>query len=121
MPANGVIAFGTFYDFSKCDMLANAAWRANGDIVYRGKHSLLTEIEFVLKRPSEHPHLARDFRVTMLPNSLLVISLDTNRLFTHEIKPSLLPVERIPTHLGYVMRCSSNRAVHRNGQTFMVE
>jgi hypothetical protein len=120
MPANGVIAFGTFYDFSKCNV-SKCSVESDGDIVYRGKHSLLTEIEFVLKRPSEHPHLARDFRVTMLPNSLLVISLDTNRLFTHEIKPSLLPVERIPTHLGYVMRCSSNRAVHRNGQTFMVD
>jgi hypothetical protein len=120
MPANGVIAFGTFYDFSKCNV-SKCSVESDGDIVYRGKHSLLTEIEFVLKRPSEHPHLARDFRVTMLPNSLLVISLDTNRLFTHEIKPSLLPVERIPTRLGYVMRCSSNRAVHRNGQTFMVD
>jgi len=33
--------------------------------------------------------------------------------------PPQLPVERVPTRLGYVIRCSNVKAVSRNGQTFV--
>ena len=45
--------------------------------------------------------------------------LSTNRLYTHEIRPSRLLVPQLPTRLGYVVRCSSTKAVHKNGQTFI--
>ena len=46
--------------------------------------------------------------------------LSTNRLYTHEIQPSILDAEMLPTRLGYVVRCSKTEAVHRDGTTFLV-
>lgn len=43
---------------------------------------------------------------------MLLIPLSTNRLYTHEIKPPRLPVEKMPTRMGYVIRCSDRRAKH---------
>ena len=48
------------------------------------------------------------------------MSLNTNRLYTHESIPSTLPVDNIPTRLGYVIRCSTTKAVFKEGQTFVV-
>jgi hypothetical protein len=45
--------------------------------------------------------------------------LSTNRLYTHEIVSSVLDAALLPTRLGYVVRCSSTEAVHRNGRTFL--
>ncbi len=45
--------------------------------------------------------------------------LSTNRLYTHEIVASALDAERLPTRLGYVVRCSSTEAVHKDSQTFL--
>src|SRR5690606_15603259 len=45
--------------------------------------------------------------------------LSTNRLYTHEIRPSQLDAPQLPTRLGYVVRCSSRAAVHEHGQTFI--
>ncbi|GAB3151486.1 hypothetical protein GCM10027290_40830 [Micromonospora sonneratiae] len=50
---------------------------------------------------------------------MFFMPLSTNRLYTHEIRPSTLDVELLPTRLGYVVRCSSAEAVHRDGQTFL--
>ena len=38
--------------------------------------------------------------------------------FAHGADKSL-PVDKIPTRMGYVMRCSKTRAIHRDGQTFL--
>jgi len=45
-----------------------------------------------------------------------------NRLYTHEIVPSPLPVERIPIRMGYVVRCSETEAVFnlRRNRTYLV-
>jgi len=43
----------------------------------------------------------------------------TSRLYTHEIRPAALDAERLPTRLGYVVRCSATEAVHKDGRTFL--
>lgn len=152
MPVNGMIAFATFYDFGQLKMGRPVPGHGNAnddqyDVCYQsGKSgslpkattSMLTQLEFVLKDPHAHPHMHPKFRIRLYPNSLLLISLETNRLYTHEIKPSVLPVNKIPTRLGYVMRCSKTKAVFRpnhnspgdlqpseptqgDGQTYIVE
>ena len=48
------------------------------------------------------------------------MSLKTNRLYTHEIIPSSLPIDKIPTRMGYVIRCSDTNAVFKDGKTYIV-
>ena len=55
----------------------------------------------------------------LYPGSVFFMPLSTNRLYTHEIRPSALDAELLPTRLGYVVRCSSAEAVHRNDRTFL--
>lgn len=112
VPPEAIFAFATFYSGLEGVRHANFDWT-------HGKTSLLTQLELSLKHPDAHPHLARQFRVALSPNSLFLMTREMNRLYTHEIKPSTLPVERLPLRLGYVMRCSNQLAVHRNGQTFV--
>jgi hypothetical protein len=148
MPVNGMIAFATFYDFGNLKTGRPIPGHGNAnddqyDVCYQSAKpgaqkqctSMLTQIEFVAKDPHAHPHLHPKFRVRLYPNSLLLISLETNRLYTHEIKPSVLPVDKLPTRLGYVMRCSKTKAVFKcdepepgntddsatQGQTYIVE
>jgi hypothetical protein len=122
MPTGGIIAFATFYDFSHLEPGAQSASATDRfDLCYRGKSSVLTQMEFALKDPATHAQLDQQFRVKLYPDSLLIISLGVNRLFTHETKPSVLPVERMPVRLGYVMRCSKTKAVFRDGHTHIVD
>ncbi|MER6201116.1 hypothetical protein ABT234_27585 [Streptomyces sp. NPDC001586] len=118
MPANGVMAFCTFYDgLEKLGPMADDPFdygvkRASG----------LTRLRFRLKEPSEGRDaeaLPAQFALTLYPGSVFFMPLSTNRLYTHEIVPSTLGAEALPTRLGYVVRCSSAEAVHRNGQTFL--
>jgi hypothetical protein len=50
-----------------------------------------------------------------------IIPLSTNRYYTHEVKPSILNSDKIPTRLGYVARCSNVEAVYFNNQTYIIE
>lgn len=112
MPPNALIAFTTFYDNvvpSKSDLF---------DICYKNV-SVLTCLRFCLKSEVTDSTLVKEFNVTLYPNSVFIIPLSTNRLYTHEIKPSILPVDKIPTRLGYVIRCSDTKAVFKDGQTFI--
>lgn len=129
MPKNGLIGFATFYNPDELEKNTVKSVEKEGDphnVYYQGKNkkiglSVLTQLEFVLKDPVKHPNLNPKFRVNLYPNSLLLISLETNRLYTHEIKPPVLPADKIPTRLGYVMRCSKTRAVFRDGKTYILE
>lgn len=118
MPDNGLIAFCTFYspdikDKSKPRKL-DPCDRAYKDC------SVLSTLRFRLKEcVTDREDLVRDFSVTLFPNSVFVIPLLTNRLYTHEIVPSTLPVEHLPIRLGYVARCSNVIAVHRDGLTHL--
>ncbi len=118
MPVNGVMAFCTFYDrLDKLQPLAEDAF----DYGVKGV-SGLTKLQFRLKDRTEGPDgvpLPPQFSVTLYPGSVFFMPLSTNRLYTHEIRPSALDAESLPTRLGYVVRCSSAEAVHKNGHTFL--
>jgi hypothetical protein len=66
-----------------------------------------------------HPELAKQFDVTLFPNSVFIISLLTNRLYKHEIVPSTLNVDQIPVRLGYVIRCSNTKALFKSDKTWI--
>lgn len=118
MPVNGIMAFCTFYDgLERLQPLAEDAFdyglkRASG----------LTKLHFRLKEPTEERDgvaLPPQFALTLYPGSVFFMPLSTNRLYTHEIRPSTLGAETLPTRLGYVVRCSSTEAVHKDGHTFL--
>ena len=118
MPVNGIMAFCTFYDrLDKLNPLTEDAF----DYGLKGV-SGLTRLHFRLKESTEEHAghaLPPQFILTLYPNSVFFMPLSTNRLYTHEIRPSTLDVELLPTRLGYVVRCSSAEAVYRDGQTFL--
>ncbi|WP_426368676.1 hypothetical protein [Streptomyces sp. E-08] len=118
MPVNGVMAFCTFYDrLDELEPLADDAF----DYGVKGV-SGLTRLHFRLKDAPEERDgvtLPPQFTVTLHPGSVFFMPLSTNRLYTHEIRPSALDAESLPTRLGYVVRCSSTEAVHEDGQTFL--
>ncbi|MFJ5073478.1 hypothetical protein ACIP8Z_02570 [Streptomyces sp. NPDC088553] len=120
MPVNGVMAFCTFYDgLDKLEPLTEDPF----DQGVKGV-SGLTRLHFRLKEQTEDRDgvalaLPPQFAVTLYPGSVFFMPLSTNRLYTHEIRPSALDASSLPTRLGYVVRCSSTEAVHQDGQTFL--
>lgn len=118
MPANGIMAFCTFYeDLDKLQPLAGDAFDYGHKNV-----SGLTKLHFRLKDSAgEHDGVAlpAQFTVTLYPGSVFFMPLSTNRLYTHEIRPSMLDAGMLPTRLGYVVRCSNAEAVHKSGQTYL--
>ena len=118
MPEDGVMAFCTFYDgLDALTPLAEDAF----DLGYKNT-SALTRLHFRLKKcVAERPDntLPASFAVTLYPGSVFFMPLSTNRWYTHEIRPSMLDAARLPTRMGYVVRCSATAAVHRDGQTFI--
>ena len=118
MPRSGVIAFCTFYD----DLDGFEA--LDEDPFDRGRRgiSALNSLRFRRKDSVDAPEdeLPLDFTVRLYPGSVFVIPLSTNRLYTHEIRSSMLDAsESLPTRLGYVVRCSSTPAVHVDDQTWL--
>ena len=118
MPVNGIIAFCTFYDrLDKLDPLTKDVF----DYGYKDT-SGLTKLHFRLKdsvAERSECSLPRQFTLTLYPNSVFFMPLSTNRLYTHEIRSSMLDADLLPTRLGYVVRCSSTEAVCKNGHTFL--
>ena len=115
MPTNGIMAFCTFYDqLDKVKPLPSDPF----DMGYKST-SGLTQLRFRLKEPEVQDQLPTEFTVTLYPGSVFLMPLSTNRLYTHETRPSTLDAEKLPTRLGYVVRCSSTEAVHQDGQTFL--
>ncbi len=96
MPSNGCIAFCTFYDSPVDDPRK------------------LTTLRFKSKETGEKVNLQ------LGSNSLFLMPLSSNRLWTHEIVPSQLPIEQLPTRLGYVCRCSKTEAIHEDGKTYII-
>ena len=118
MPANGIMAFCTFYDeLDKLEPLSSDPF----DHGYK-RTSGLTRLHFRLKPAvAQRPGctLEEQFSVTLYPNSVFFMPLSTNRLYTHEIRPSQLNAAQLPTRMGYVVRCSARAAVYKNGQTLL--
>lgn len=130
MPKNGLMAFCTFYESFHHrkfhDERLKEIKRSKEDPYdwrYRNT-SVLTRLRFKLKdSPSlaKRTDLVHQFDVILYPNSLFLMSLEANRMYTHEIIPSDLPVDLIPTRLGYVARCSKTKAVHSDNTTYILE
>lgn len=123
MPQNGIMAFCTFYSKIGTQFKSNP----DGDPFdkcLRRKTSILTNLRFKLKKSAYAQYdgkeaLIQEFSVTLFPESVFFMSLSTNRLYTHAIVPSALPVPHLPTRMGYVVRCSKTSAVHIDGQNFI--
>jgi hypothetical protein len=115
MPASGIMAFCTFYD--RLDKLQPLA----GDAFDHGVKGV-SGLTFRLKEPvdgRDETVLPSQFTLTLYPGSVFFMPLSTNRLYTHETRPSTLDAGLIPTRLGYVVRCSKAEAVHKDGRTFL--
>jgi hypothetical protein len=123
------IAFCTFYEnwlAPKFKHLKHALQQSKSDafdIVHKGNVSVLTTLRFRLKQGAENHgnKLPNEFQVVLYPDSCFVIPMSTNRLYTHEIVPSILPVELIPTRMSLVIRGSKRKAVFRDGKTFLIQ
>ncbi len=118
MPKNAVMAFCTFYDSSE---LSNKQYH---DDIFGGcyyKHaSVLTTLRFKLKDCVTDQKYVKEFDVTLYPNSVFFMTLETNRLYRHEIVPPNVSSDLMPTRLGYVVRCSATEATHADGKTFIL-
>eukprot|EP00929_Paragymnodinium_shiwhaense_P118255 TRINITY_DN90195_c0_g1_i1.p1 TRINITY_DN90195_c0_g1~~TRINITY_DN90195_c0_g1_i1.p1 ORF type:complete len:809 (+),score=157.25 TRINITY_DN90195_c0_g1_i1:127-2553(+) len=89
----------------------------------------MTKLRFELKQPlaqrqeaadfDEARKLPKRFDVVLFPNSVFMMPLSTNRLYTHQTVPGGLDVCMLPTRLGYVVRCSKTEAVRRDGCTYV--
>lgn len=119
MHPNGVMAFCSFYNEEELGKLSPSP-KDPYDYVHHGV-SGLTQLYFKLKKTVEEEGLIPEFSVTLYPNSVFFMPLSTNRLYTHEIRPSQLDAELVPTRMGYVVRCSGTKAIHDQGQTFIIE
>ncbi|WP_240338692.1 hypothetical protein [Aquimarina sp. AD10] len=119
MPKEGLIAFCTFYDSTNFEKLTPSK-TDKFDWCYK-KSSGLTKLLFKLKNTVNDDSLEREFSITLYPNSVFLIPLSTNRLYTHEIKPSVLNIDKIPVRMGYIIRCSNLEATFTNNQTYIKE
>jgi len=115
MPREGLIAFCTFYDKNYCELNSTNHF----DYCYKGI-SCLTRLHFRLKHMVKENYPTQ-FSVTLYPNSIFIIPLSINRIYTHEIKPSTLTVDKLPTRMGYVIRCSNTKAVFRDNCAYIDE
>ena len=127
MPKNGLIAFCTFYksyahDRFTDDKLKNIKKSKidKYDYVYKDI-SVLTKLYFKLKNDVKDDKLIKEFEVKLYPNSVFYIPLSTNKLYTHEIRPSILPIDKIPTRMGYVVRCSNTNALYMDNNVYIVD
>lgn len=120
MPRNGLIAFCTFYKDYVNNTFTDIS-KSNTDYFnycYRST-SVLTVLRFRLKHTKKE-RLIEKFDVILYPNSVFLMPLSTNRLYTHEIIPSGLPIDKIPTRMGYVVRCSKTKAIFKDGKTWLI-
>lgn len=113
MSESGIIAFCTFYDEDSWHEQIKTSETDVYDKVYK-KTSVLSELKFTIKSDVDAKSigLVDEFTVKLYPGSVFLIPLSTNRLYTHQIKPSVLPVEYLPKRMGYVVRCSKTNASH---------
>lgn len=128
MPKTALIAFCSFYkDYLNDNFNDNKLKLVNKsiddpyDYSYNKNASVLTKLRFRLKKNITDKKLKKNFDVILYPNSVFLISLLTNRLYTHEIIPPKLSVDKIPTRMGYVIRCSNTDVVYKDNKTYIVK
>lgn len=127
MPKNGTMAFCTFYKSYENDKFNDSDLNHikksqidDFDYVYKDI-SVLTRLYFKLKKNVNDDKLVKEFEVKLYPNSAFYIPLSTNRLYTHEIRPSILPIDKIPIRMGYVIRCSNTKAIYKDNNVYIVD
>ena len=120
IPRNGLIVFCTFYDNPYNNNKIKKSKTDIFDYCYN-ETSVLTILHFKLKHTVKDENLTKEFSIILYPNSVFLIPLSTNRLYTHEIRPSVLPYDMIPVRMGYVIRCSKTKAIFKNDQTYIYE
>lgn len=122
MPINGIIAFCTFYkdiDKTKQSKFDSFDYYQDSKKTSKTKEtSVLTTLHFKLKSAEDYE---KEFSIKLYPNSMFVISLEMNRLYTHEIRPSCAAIDALPTRMGYIVRCSNQMAIYSDGTTFVVD
>lgn len=127
MPQNGLMAFCTFYkDYINGkfhgDELKHITKSSTDPFDYCYNNvSVLTKLRFELKSMVNDKSLIKKFDIPLYPNSVFIMPLSTNRIYTHEIRPSGLSIQNLPTRLGYVIRCSKTDAVYKNGNTYIID
>lgn len=116
MYKNGIIAFCSFYsDIENIKMTNHDEF----DHEYMGS-SVLSKLHFKLKKSIDYGNFEKEFSVTLYPNSVFLIPLSTNRLYTHEIRSAMPSIENLPTRMGYVIRCSNQTAIFKNDSTYLL-
>lgn len=128
MPGNALMAFCSFYqnfdgsDF--VDLKERQSKRYPSDLFNYtyGNHNetVLTKLRFALKDDVEDRSWVDKFDLVLYPNSVFIMSLKSNRLYTHGIVPSGCPVDKLPTRMGYVIRCSDRKAVFKDQKTWIL-
>lgn len=125
MPKNAIMAFCSIYKdysndgFNGEDLPFKKSKEDPYDYCFKNT-SVLTILRFRLKKEVTDETMKKIFDITLYPNSVFIMPLSTNRLYTHEIIPSTLPIDKIPTRMGYVVRCSNTNAIFKNDQTYIV-
>jgi hypothetical protein len=95
MPVHAAIGFATFYDLS------------NRKDEYDYNNNELARMQFLSKTCKTR---MKTIEVLLEPNSLLIIPLHTNQLYTHEIVPPVSTIDKVLTRIEYVMRSSNVEA-----------
>lgn len=113
MSDDGVMAFCSFY---AADELARLERIGAFDRGYRGQSGLMS-LQF--KRKGDAASRVASFSVPLYPNSVFFMPLSTNRHYTHALRASPLDSDRAATRMGYVVRCSAQKAVFAAGQTHL--
>ena len=90
------------------------------DCCYK-KTSILTSLRFKLKQIVQNENLPKEFSVTLYTNSVFIIPLSMNILYTHEIRPSVLLIDKILARMGYLIRCSKTAAIFKDNKTYSNE
>ena len=126
MPTNGLMGFCSFYQGYGGEEFNSKYKKSSVDtfdyvLNKNSNTSVLTRLKFRLKTdiPNTNNQYTPQFDIILYPNSVFIMSLMTNRIYTHEIVPSGLPVDKIPTRMGYVIRCSNTLATHKDGHTYL--
>lgn len=127
MPKNAVITFCSFYEgysdngFNDSELACVKKSIENPYDYFYKNTSVLTKLRFRLKKSVTCDKMKQQFDITLYPNSVFIMPLSTNRLYTHEIIPSSLPINKIPTRMGYIIRCSNTDATFKDEQTYILK
>jgi len=119
MHPDGILAFCSFYDAQALARLQVS--KSDPYDRVHGSQSGLMRLHFKRKDDVDGQGGVPAFDVPLYPNSVLLVPLSTNRLYTHALRPSMLNADRAATRLGYVARCSAREAVFTDGRTHLVE